>query len=61
MRQGLHKAFAEDISIRGCVFHWIQAVWHKNQELGLHTVYIEQEAVHKYVRKLMALPFLSSK
>ncbi|XP_074625395.1 uncharacterized protein LOC141883714 [Acropora palmata] len=46
------------ISIQGCVFHWTQAVWRKVQELGLQRAYSEDDAVYKYVRKLMALPFL---
>lgn len=46
------------ISIMGCVFHWTQAVWRKVQELGLQRAYSEDDAVYKYIRKLMALPFL---
>lgn len=35
---GLWKAVRSrlpDITIRGCAFHWAQAVWRKIQELGL--------------------------
>lgn len=34
MRKGFPTA-----SIKGCVFHFTQAVWRKTQELGLKTTY----------------------
>ena len=46
------------IRIQGCVFHWVQCVWRKVQHLGLQTTYMKRQAVHAYIRKLMALPFL---
>ena len=48
----------QDAQIQGCVFHWTQAVWRKVQDLGLTTAYKGDDAVHKYIRQLMALPFL---
>ena len=47
-------------SIKGCEFHFTQAVWRKTQELGLKTTYSQQGAENRYIRMLMALPFLSS-
>ena len=46
------------VSIKGCVFHWVQSVWRKVQELGLATAYRTNQAIHQYIRQLMALPFL---
>nr|XP_058962092.1 uncharacterized protein LOC131789042 [Pocillopora verrucosa] len=46
------------VKIQGCVFHWTQAVWRKVQELGLQRAYMDDDSVYKYIRKLMALPFL---
>lgn len=46
------------IRLSGCVFHWTQAVWRKTQELGLQTPYMEDEATHTLIRRLLALPFL---
>ncbi|XP_078326026.1 uncharacterized protein LOC144622863 [Crassostrea virginica] len=44
--------------IQGCVFHWTQAVFRKVQEHGLQTAYNQKDNVFKFVRKLLALPFL---
>lgn len=46
------------VEVKGCVFHWIQAVWRKVQELGLQSAYMNDDATQKYIRKLFALPFL---
>lgn len=43
---------------RGCGFHWGQAVWRKIAEVGLQTAYQSDDAVYRYLRKLLALPFL---
>ncbi|XP_046543937.1 uncharacterized protein LOC124254108 [Haliotis rubra] len=48
------------VRLRGCLFHLTQAVWRKCQEFGLQIAYQKDDAVHKFVRKLMALPFLPS-
>ena len=44
--------------IRGCSFHWSQALWRKVQELGLVVAYNSVDAVHNYIRMLFALPYL---
>ncbi|XP_050402257.1 uncharacterized protein LOC126818746 [Patella vulgata] len=36
----------------------IQAVWRKIQENGLQTAYSQKDAVYKFFRKVLALPFL---
>ncbi|XP_067024035.1 uncharacterized protein [Acropora muricata] len=47
-----------DVRIKGCVFHWTQALWRKIQELGLQYQYNHDRGTYLYLRKFMALPFL---
>ena len=47
-----------NVRLQGCLFHWMQAVWRKVQEIGLSTAYKKDDAVHKYIKKIMAVPFL---
>ena len=44
--------------ISGRVFHYTRAVWLHVQHLGLSPAYNLQNSTHKYIKKLMALPFL---
>lgn len=48
------------IDIKGCVFHFTQAIWRRIQEEGLSTAYRENDSLHRYLRQLMSLPFLPS-
>ncbi|VDH91609.1 Hypothetical predicted protein [Mytilus galloprovincialis] len=45
-------------SIKGCAFHFGQAIWRKVQDLGLKTTYSSRGVEYRYIRTLMALPFL---
>ncbi|XP_061188126.1 uncharacterized protein LOC133196226 [Saccostrea echinata] len=59
--KGAWKAIREEFPntlIKGCAFHFGQAVWRKVQELGLRTTYTKRGAEYRYIRSLMALPFL---
>ena len=47
-----------DVDIRGCWFHWAQAVFRKVKEIGLRQAYVHQGLVRDYIRELMALPNL---
>jgi hypothetical protein len=47
-----------DADIKGCAFHWGQAVMRKVANLGLKTSYNEKKGVHFFVRKLLALSYL---
>jgi len=47
-----------DVRIKGCVFHWTQALWRKIQELGLQHQYQNEQGTYLYLRKFMALLFL---
>lgn len=57
--QAIREVF-QQATVKGCVFHWTQAVWRRVQEYGLVTTYRERQGVYNYVRQLMALPFLPS-
>ncbi|XP_019628056.1 PREDICTED: mucin-17-like [Branchiostoma belcheri] len=46
------------VRLRGCSFHWAQAVWRHAQQLGLQVPYKEDERVHRWLRRLLALPYL---
>ena len=47
-----------DKPIQGCAFHFTQAVWRHVQQLGLSPTYNTHNSTYKYIKKLMALPFL---
>ncbi|VDI30203.1 Hypothetical predicted protein [Mytilus galloprovincialis] len=55
--QALKEVFP-GMMINGCLFHFTQAVFRHVQFLGLQPAYRQQDCIFKYVRKLMALPFL---
>ncbi|KAH3792693.1 hypothetical protein DPMN_146192 [Dreissena polymorpha] len=46
------------MDMKGCAFHWAQAVLRNVKEVGLQTTYERRESVHGLIRKLLALPFL---
>ena len=52
------RTLLPSVSIKGCGFHWSQAVWRKVQELGLAVSYMEKGNTHKFIRRLLSLPFL---
>ena len=47
-----------NVTIRGCAFHWGQAVWRKVQELGLQSSYTNDVGTHKFLRQLLSLPYM---
>ena len=47
-----------DVKILGCNFHWGQAVWRHVQQLGLQVSYNNDEGTRKFIRKVLALPYL---
>ena len=57
MWKAAHHVFP-DVKVYGCVFHWSQAVWGCIQWQGLASAYHKDHSTHKYLRKLMALPFV---
>ena len=40
--------------MRGCAFHWSQAVWRKAQELGLQTAYSKEVSTNKFIGELLS-------
>ena len=52
------KSQMPNVSIKGCAFHWAQAVWRRIQEVGLQVAYVNDSAVHNLLRMFLALPFL---
>ena len=46
------------VSVRGCWFHWAQAVYRRIKKYGLRNAYMHQIYIRAYVRELMALPNL---
>lgn len=44
--------------MKGCAFHWSQAIWRRVQAEGLSEVYRRRGGVHRFIRMLMALQFL---
>lgn len=57
MWQALRDVFP-GTALKGCGFHWAQALQRRVQEVGLQATYQRREGVHNIVRKLLALPFL---
>lgn len=47
-----------NVYIRGCSFHWGQAVWRKIQEVGLQVSYTNDAGIHRYLRKVLSLPYV---
>lgn len=57
MQNCLHEVLP-DVMVKGCVFHWTQALWRKIKELGLQPAYQSDDGTFKYLHKIIALPFL---
>ena len=53
------RAILPGVRLSGCVFHWTQALWRKVQGLGLQSAYINDQATNSYIRRLIALPYLT--
>ena len=51
------RDYLDEVGIKGCVFHWVQAVYKKLQEKGLAHSY-RHEGTHFFCRRLMELYFL---
>jgi len=48
------------VVMRGCNFHFAQALWRNVQSLGLQSLYSSDDAVNRVCRKTMALSYLPS-
>ncbi|KAI0221602.1 hypothetical protein LSAT2_027097, partial [Lamellibrachia satsuma] len=47
-----------DVELKGCAFHFTQAIWRHIQECGLQAAYTTDDGTFKYLRKIMALCFI---
>ena len=52
------KEIYPQIKIYGCWFHFTQCIWAKTQKLGLTQSFKDNIQVAKFIRQLMAIPFL---
>lgn len=46
------------VTVRGCNFHWSQAIFRKIKEYGMYQLYCGKSKSRKFLRELMSLPFL---
>ena len=56
-RNAFHEIYP-DIKIYGCWFHYTQRIWARTQKLGLSQTFRNNLQFTKYVKQLMAIPFL---
>lgn len=55
----IHLAYQDLFKIRGCYFHFSQAIWRRVQACpGLTSTYVSNMSFQIFVRQLVALPFL---
>ena len=47
-----------EVELKGCAFHWSQAVWRKVQEYGLQQQCMKDRGTLMYIKRLITLPFL---
>ena len=52
------KEFYPQMKVYGCWFHFTQRIWAKTQKLGLSQSFKNNVHVAKFIRQLMAIPFL---
>ncbi|CAN8004683.1 unnamed protein product, partial [Ixodes hexagonus] len=50
--------FGEDVTTRGCYFHFRQSTWRKIQELSLVSLYMESDVFRLFVGMMNGLAFL---
>lgn len=55
--RAVHEEFP-DANVKGCFFHFTQAIWRKVQDLGLAGLYKEDEHIQQWVRRAAGLPLL---
>ena len=56
MWRAVAKVFP-DAEVKGCGFHWSQAVFRRLTD-GLRAAYMHDNGTHKFVKKLLALPYI---
>ena len=58
MWRAASEVFGSDIELRGCLFHWNQALFRKIQDVGLQKAFHTNRVVNSYCKLVMVLPFL---
>nr|XP_053639355.1 uncharacterized protein LOC128693583 isoform X2 [Cherax quadricarinatus] len=48
----------ENIVLRGCAFHWTQAIYRRIKKLGLQLEYNQKKKTQTFLQELMCLPYL---
>lgn len=56
-RNAFKEIFPEIINY-GCLFHYTQRIWAKTQKLGLTDAFKNNPEIARFIRQLMAIPFL---
>jgi len=51
----IRETFGYETSIRGCLFHFGQAIWRKVQYLGIVHDYNQNDEIKKTVRRICSL------
>ena len=46
------------MEVKGCAFHWSQAVWWHVQHVGLSKTYRRRQSMHSFVLMLLSIQFL---
>jgi len=44
-----------DAIVKGCTFHFSQAIWRKVQDVGLQRAYKEKRLLHKFIRYVILI------
>ena len=52
------RTLFSDCIIKGCLFHYSQALWRKLQEVGLSKSHRNNEEVKEWFRLILGLPFV---
>ena len=55
---GAFRSVFPATTLRGCSFHWGQAVWRRIQDDGLGPTYRRKKNTCKFLREILCLPFL---
>src|SRR5271165_2659519 len=52
------EIFGAEVELRGCLFHWNQAIYRRIQDSGLQKGFHTKRGVNSFCKLIMALPFL---
>ena len=57
IRNAIHTVFPTT-TIRGCFFHYTQAIWRRTQAEGLAVLYREDPDIQRFIRRAAVLPLI---